>query len=74
MKMKPISLDQLKDFVKGGGTWEDLQKALLIAALDLHEGNRTYVAKAIGVSIRTIRNKIKTFDLGEGEHAKTQGK
>jgi DNA-binding NtrC family response regulator len=73
MTMKPISNEQLKCFIEGGGNWEDLQKALIVAGLDLFDGNKTYVAQAIGVSVRTIRNKIKFFEL-RATDVKAKGK
>jgi DNA-binding protein Fis len=30
-------------------------------ALSYHKGNRTHTAKALGISIRTLRNKLADF-------------
>jgi DNA-binding NtrC family response regulator len=74
MKPIPINLDQLKLFVQQGGTWQDLQKSLLIAALEEHQGNRTYVARTLGVSVRTIRNKMKTYQLRDLDYGQAKSK
>ncbi len=44
-------------------TWQDMQKLLLQATLHKHAGNKTYAAKALGISIRTLRNKCRKYNL-----------
>ena len=62
----PISMDALtnKDWVKylpvGKKLW-DVEAQFIIETLKRHEGNRTHAAKTLGISLRTLRNKISEF-------------
>ena len=44
-----------------GGTVRDMEKQLIFRTLDQVEGNRTRAAKLLGVSIRTLRNKLREY-------------
>jgi two-component system response regulator FlrC len=44
-----------------GRTLDDIEKNVIIEALQYHNGNRTHTAKALGISIRTLRNKIADY-------------
>jgi two-component system response regulator FlrC len=44
-----------------GRTLDDIERGVIIAALEYHKGNRTHTAKALGISIRTLRNKLADF-------------
>ncbi|MBN22279.1 MAG: sigma-54-dependent Fis family transcriptional regulator [Bdellovibrionaceae bacterium] len=44
-----------------GKTLHDIEREIIIKALDHHSGNRTHTAKALGISIRTLRNKIAEY-------------
>jgi len=39
-------------------TWDQLEKLYIIEMLKREKGNRTRAAKRMGMSVRTIRNKI----------------
>ena len=41
-----------------GKTLDDIERNVIIEALTYHQGNRTHTAKALGISIRTLRNKF----------------
>ncbi len=53
----------------------EMEKRHILAALDHCRGNRTHAAKLLGISIRTLRNKLNEYkgqgglpgDLGEGD-------
>jgi len=47
------------DFV--GQTVADMERKLIIATLDHCFGNRTHAANVLGISIRTLRNKLKLY-------------
>jgi len=51
----------LKDTVRS--TTSQLEKDAITKALEEHGGNRTRTAKALGISRRSLLNKIKQFDL-----------
>lgn len=44
-----------------GRTLDDIEKNVILEALKYHNGNRTHTAKALGISIRTLRNKISDY-------------
>ena len=37
------------------------EKNVILDALKHHEGNRTHTARALGISIRTLRNKLADY-------------
>jgi DNA-binding NtrC family response regulator len=48
---------------KPGTTLEDIERQLLEATLEATNGNRTRTAEMMGVSLRTVRNKIREYGL-----------
>ena len=50
-----------------GVTLQDLERSLLEATLLATNGNRTRTAEMMGVSLRTVRNKIREFGLAARE-------
>ena len=46
-----------------GQTLDDIERGVILEALNYHEGNRTHTAKALGISIRTLRNKLADYRL-----------
>jgi len=44
-----------------GQTLDDIERRVIMDALSYHKGNRTHTAKALGISIRTLRNKLADF-------------
>ena len=44
-----------------GRTVEEVEKELIIDTLDHCLGNRTQAAQVLGISIRTLRNKLKQY-------------
>ena len=48
---------------KPGQTLQDVERKLLEATLNATGGNRTRTAEMMGVSLRTIRNKIREYGL-----------
>jgi len=40
---------------------KDMEKNLIFKALEKTNGNRTYAAKILGISIRTLRNKLHEY-------------
>jgi len=50
-----------KVFWKPGATLDDIERFVILEALNYHHGNRTHTAKALGISIRTLRNKLSDY-------------
>jgi DNA-binding NtrC family response regulator len=44
-----------------GRTVEDVEKDLILSTLTHCLGNRTHAANILGISIRTLRNKLNTY-------------
>jgi DNA-binding NtrC family response regulator len=44
-----------------GATVEEVERELMLQTLARCEGNRTHAARVLGVSVRTMRNKIKQY-------------
>ncbi|MBF0476105.1 MAG: sigma-54-dependent Fis family transcriptional regulator [Deltaproteobacteria bacterium] len=51
---------------KSGRTIEEMERALIFQTLDEVSGNRTHAAKILGISIRTLRNKLAEYKEKEG--------
>jgi DNA-binding NtrC family response regulator len=47
-----------------GGSVRDAEKALILSTLQRTKGNRTRAAVELGISVRTLRNKIQAYRLG----------
>lgn len=45
-----------------GRTVSDVEKELILSTLDYCQGNRTHAAEVLGISIRTLRNKLKEYN------------
>lgn len=44
-----------------GRTVDEVERALILQTLDRCHGNRTMAAAMLGISVRTIRNKLRSF-------------
>jgi two-component system response regulator FlrC len=44
-----------------GRTLDDIERNVILEALQYHSGNRTHTAKSLGISIRTLRNKLADY-------------
>jgi DNA-binding NtrC family response regulator len=49
--------------LQAGTPIRELERQLLETTLQLTGGNRTHAAEMLGISLRTIRNKIREFGL-----------
>ena len=50
---------------ESSGSVKEMEKALIVKTLEELGGNRTHAAKALGISIRTLRNKLNEYK-GQG--------
>lgn len=48
---------------------DEVERSHLLRTLELVEGNRTRAAEMLGLSVRTIRNKIRQYDLPPRRYA-----
>ena len=71
MTLGPQQLDAVSGFpsseknagLKPGVTLQEVERQLLEATLDATGGNRTRAAELMGVSLRTVRNKIREYGM-----------
>jgi DNA-binding NtrC family response regulator len=58
-----------KESISGGNvTMKEMERELILRTLEDLEGNRTHAAKALGISIRTLRNKLSEYRNQKGMH------
>lgn len=48
----------------------EMEKRMIFQALEENEGNRTHAAKVLGISVRTLRNKLNEYKQGVIESSK----
>jgi len=60
---RPQSAALLSSQVRAGTSMRELERHLLETTLEVTGGNRTRTAEMLGVSLRTIRNKIREYGL-----------
>ncbi len=53
----------LKELPPGGVTLQEVQRELLSKTLQLYDGNRTFAAKALGISRKSLWERIERFGL-----------
>jgi DNA-binding NtrC family response regulator len=50
-----------------------MEKDLILKTLQDNDGNRSHTARMLGISVRTLRNKLKAFGLPAGERCADAG-
>ncbi len=50
---------------------KDMEQRLISQALEKTDGNRTHAAKILGISIRTLRNKLNEYKKEASAEAET---
>lgn len=50
-----------------GITLEEIEKEVILKALQFYHGNKTHTANALGISIRTIQNKLAQYSEGKDD-------
>jgi DNA-binding NtrC family response regulator len=45
----------------------EMERMMIMKALDNHKGNRTHAANILGISVRTLRNKLHEYETGLSE-------
>jgi DNA-binding NtrC family response regulator len=59
----PAAVEESNDAVVSGLTLQAMERTLLEKTLHATGGNRTRAAELMGVSLRTVRNKIREYGL-----------
>jgi two-component system response regulator FlrC len=50
---------------------KEMEKKMIFQALDENRGNRTHAARVLGISVRTLRNKLNEYKEGLAKSSKT---
>jgi DNA-binding NtrC family response regulator len=61
----PATVPSRPQPIQAGRSMRDVQKQMLEMTLQATKGNRTHAAAMLGVSLRTVRNKIREFGLSK---------
>ncbi len=69
----PNSLDWISTLPLGE-TLQTVETHFILETLKKHRGNRTHAAKTLGISLRTLRNKINEYTAGGYEVMAPQGR
>lgn len=59
--------EQPRVFVPSGMTLKEVEKEVIVQTLEETEGNRTQTARILGVSRKTLQNKLKEYGIREGQ-------
>ena len=58
-----VAGDFVNDHLRAGVSLENMERKLLEMTLEATRGNRSHAAALLGVSLRTVRNKIRSYGL-----------
>ncbi len=67
---KELSWGQIRsssEKIEVGSTIEEAERKLILKTLKAHDGNRTKAAEILGISTRTLRNKLHEYGLNDAE-------
>jgi two-component system response regulator FlrC len=51
--------------IEAGQSVSEMERRLILTTLDQTNGNRTHASKLLGISLRTLRNKLREYRLEE---------
>ena len=55
--------DAMTIAIQVGTSIEEVEKLLIIRTLELHQGNKPKTAEALGISLKTLYNKLERYEL-----------
>lgn len=58
---KAVTSSEWVGFLPIGRSMRDVETQFILETLKHHQGNRTHAARTLGISLRTLRNKINEF-------------
>jgi len=59
--MEEVTPDDAPALLPVGATVRDIERELVLQTLARCNGNRTHAARQLGVSVRTLRNRIRLY-------------
>lgn len=63
-----------KTIWKIGMTLKELERNVIEKSLRFYDGNKTKVAASLGVSVKTIDNKLKLYEVVDATEKKSSSK
>ena len=60
-QMEQSDQNMAQDFQQDHGSLKEMEERMIFKTLDNTEGNRTHAAKILGISVRTLRNKLNEY-------------
>ena len=60
-----LNLDQLR--ISVGESIEDAERKLIFATLEAHDDNKSDAARTLGVSLKTLYNRLNKYDSGDSD-------
>ena len=64
-----IKPDALQGPIEVGGSLLEMERLMYLRALEATRGNRTHAAELLGVSVRTVRYKVREFGIQDRRYA-----
>ena len=55
--------------INAGHSVSEMERKLIMATLDQTSGNRTHASRLLGISLRTLRNKLREYRVEEDERS-----
>lgn len=55
-------------------TIEMMEKEMILSALKFYEGNKTKAAQSLGITVRTIQNKLSLYNPKEKNESSKESK
>lgn len=60
---EPPRTESLRGFLQAGYRLQEIEKMMIVQALEITQQNRTRAADLLGISVRTLRNKLQEYRL-----------
>lgn len=61
--LEPDPVENWYEYIPTGTTMREMEKRLILKTLRDYDGNRTHASRALSISIRTIRNKLREYRM-----------
>ncbi len=53
---------------------DDVERTIILNSLERHEGNKTKAAGDLGISVRTLRNKLNRYEVSSKKKTRKKAK
>ncbi len=61
LEIDQAGLEMAQNIDLGSGSLKEMEQKMIFKTLDTTEGNRTHAARILGISVRTLRNKLNEY-------------